>query len=529
MEHNKAPTISFEQKTSPISIPRAKDQRSRKSEKNQSHRIGEYIYFTPSIGKGSFSQVFKGHHIDSKNPIEYVAIKRVRLTDMKKMTVTRLQREIDLLKRLDHPGIVKFISAFTDVANNIYIVTEYCNYGSLERFTKNEKLSEEDILFYIKQIRDGLRYLLTNNVLHRDIKPPNILLHKTEEKIQIKIADFGFAKYYENMDEDSMMQTLCGTPMYLAPEMIKSRKYTVLSDLWSMGVVIYQMFFHKTPFVRPRNIIELMKNIDNMSSINFPSVISNNAKELLSGLLSVDPLKRMAWGNFFTHPWFGEENNEQCALSASIMASVPGIPLDPALQSLIEAEEAELKNESNHIPVIEEDDSSGEIETINRGDETVELLKRRMGLSPKVEEQQNSNSPMESFLQQSSRMFIQPRLVDNYIPCSSSVPEDHKTKTYYNSISPLTLPRRASDTNIDNLENFNLGNKINLSAGSNPYGRGISFPPPKICATHSGSRIEQRKSLWNSPVFTFLSNSLSSSLGFVSDSITALGGKSDRK
>jgi serine/threonine protein kinase len=289
-------------------VPNSLEKKPKTKIKHQSARIGNYIYFTPAVARGAYSQVFVGYHVDQsalENPT-YVAIKRITSEAKKKMSMSRIQREIDLLKLLKHPNIVNFQDAFPDIAENIYIVTEYCNYGDLDRFTRKEMLDHEEIRDYMSQLRDGLYYLLKNNILHRDLKPKNILLqkHPISGQITLKIADFGFAKIFENLTDDSMMETLCGTPMYLSPEMVKSRKYSLNSDLWSVGVMIYQLFYHCLPFARPRNILELMKSLENMKLIFPPEpTVCRDVKELMSSLLQLDPQQRSSWGNFFGASW----------------------------------------------------------------------------------------------------------------------------------------------------------------------------------------------------------------------------------
>ncbi len=168
---------------------------------------------------------------------------------------------------------------------------EYCNYGDLNRFTgkknNNKHLSDPDIKSYFTQFKSGLKYLLMNNILHRDIKPQNILLHKEGDTIIVKIADFGFAKHFESLTEDSIMETLCGTPMYLAPEIIKNKKYTIPSDLWSVGVILYELIFHTTPFKKPKNILELMRNLDHLQ-VKFPFKINQDLEDLLEALLQTE-------------------------------------------------------------------------------------------------------------------------------------------------------------------------------------------------------------------------------------------------
>ncbi len=274
------------------------------TEKRQSCQVGDYIYYTPCIGKGSFSEVFIGHHINDDIAI---AIKRTRMSENKKIGPKRIQREISLLKQLDHPNVLKFITYFTDIADNIYIVTEYYNYRDLSIYTKGKNYLSMDLIHnYFIQLRNGLFYLLSKNILHRDIKPQNILLHQQDDKITIKIADLGFARHFET--DKYLSQTLCGTPLYLAPEVINTNKHLITSDLWSIGVILYELIYHTLPFKKPKNLLELNRSQFHMK-LKFPNrhdgtIIDEQLKDLLTGLLETNPEKRTSWGNFFNHPWF---------------------------------------------------------------------------------------------------------------------------------------------------------------------------------------------------------------------------------
>lgn len=358
---------------------------------NHGVRVGNYVYYTPYIGKGSFSKVFIGHHIQNN---KLVAIKRINTTSIKKMSITRINSEISLLQKLDHINIVKFIEAFSDVANNIYIVTEYCNHGDLEIYTKKIKLDHHQIKYYMSQIRDGMKYLIDNYVLHRDIKPQNFLLHKEDDKIIIKIADFGFAKYFEHLDENSLGNTLCGTPMYLAPEVIKNKKYTLLTDLWSIGIILYELYHHQTPFKKPKNILELTKNIENMK-IKFNKELNDDSKFLITHLLEIFPEKRIDWYNFFTHEWFDSKRRN------SISKEDINIP-------------------QHFLTYLDNDSSDSENEDNSHS------FKNNNPKSP------NMNIPHDvekSFFQQTSKIYSQPNIMNDYIKFEpSSYPTERNIK-----------------------------------------------------------------------------------------------------
>ena len=440
--------VAHEAEVAAVSAPSAPPRRQKVSKRaTQSAQIGDYVYFTPAIGKGSYSRVFAGYHVKDaglKTPT-WLAIKRVSLAHMKKMSMKRIQREIDLLKSLDHPNIVRFHEAFTDIAQNVYIVTEFANHGSLDRFTKDTLLGHEDINDWMTQLRDGLHFLLRHNILHRDLKPQNILLHKEpiSGRITLKIADFGFAKAFESLSEDSMMETLCGTPMYLSPEVVKTRKYAIPSDLWSVGVMMYQLFYHTMPFERPRNILELMKSLDTMT-LRFPAdpKVDAGAKELMTTLLQTDPLKRSSWGNFFTHSWF---------------ATAP--PADePLLESAAVAPDSPVA-ETQEQEDLAADRPPEEIAAKKPGaePESVATLEDS-GFGAQIKRLLDPEPPVPDELEVKgyvSRLYQVPFLVEDYLaftPGPSSVPIEGKLKGRFgqplmnlsaatNSISPLMLPR----------------------------------------------------------------------------------------
>lgn len=421
--------------------PIRSEKKTRTKVKYQSASIGNYIYFTPAIARGAYSQVFVGYHVDqsSSETPEYVAIKRITSAAKKKMSMTRIQREINLLKLLKHPNIVNFHDAFPDIAENIYIVTEYCNYGDLDRFTRKEMLDHEEIRDYISQLRDGLYYLLRNNILHRDLKPKNILLqkHPISGQITLKIADFGFAKIFENLTDDSMMETLCGTPMYLSPEMVRGRKYSINSDLWSVGVMIYQLFYHCLPFTRPRNILELIRSLENMK-LAFPPepAVSRDAKDLMSLLLRLDPQQRSSWGNFFGAAW---------------LPSLPSVdesePISASLANL--SKEPENENDNSLFESCKSSEIYSSPNTTELEDSGIQTQARKL-LEP-------APQPIDEVevYGHSSRMFGTLNLKDDHfeLRSASSLPSETKIMTptssifisASHSISPLTRPASSKE------------------------------------------------------------------------------------
>jgi serine/threonine protein kinase len=148
-------------------------------------------------------------------------------------------------------------------------------------------------------LAEAFKYLHKQKILHRDIKPQNILF-KDASKKTIKITDFGFSKYY--YEDTGMLETLCGSPMYMAPEILFHQKYNVKTDLWSIGIILYEMVYRRFPY-QAKNTVELIKEVKRYD-IKFPTTTVNaECLDLMKKLLVKDPILRMDWQEFFKHPW----------------------------------------------------------------------------------------------------------------------------------------------------------------------------------------------------------------------------------
>ena len=203
------------------------------------------------------------------------------------------KRETDIMMSLKHPNIVSLYDTIIDETNeNVYLIMDYYSRGDFSKFLRKRPLKEKYAIKYLKQLSEGLKYLLSNNIIHRDLKPQNILVSDIGD---IKITDFGFARYF---DSDLLIQTICGSPLYMAPEIMKSQKYDYKSDLWSVGIIFYEMLVGSTPF-KSKNIYELIRKIENENVI-VPSKfkLSISCKHLLFSLLEKDPIKRISWEDF---------------------------------------------------------------------------------------------------------------------------------------------------------------------------------------------------------------------------------------
>lgn len=271
-------------------------------------KIKDYIYENKPIGIGSFAKVYKGFNHITK---DVIAIKKINLLKLNKILKDRLVIEIELMQKYNNNNnILKLYDVlYSENKDYLYMILEYCDCGDLYNFIKNNKLTENEIKYYMNQLKNGLQYLRENNIIHRDIKPKNILL--TDNNKILKICDFGFARSV--VDDVSLMETLCGSPLYMAPEIINNKKYNIKSDLWSVGIILYEMIYNEHPLGEPVNIIDLMDKLKN-KKIVYPSTdISYICIELLQKLLQIDIYKRIEWVDFFNNIWF--ENVIDCCIN----------------------------------------------------------------------------------------------------------------------------------------------------------------------------------------------------------------------
>ena len=199
--------------------------------------IGDYLVSNKLIGKGSFSSIFLG--TSKYNNENVYAIKKMNVDNIKKLS-KNIKREIELHQQFNHRNIIKIYDVIYDDTlhnNHIYLVLEYCKQGDFHTFQNKRPIREYYIKKYVNDLSGGLKYLYKLKIVHRDLKTKNLLISDCGD---IKIADFGFAKIYnEDKVNPDLKQTYCGSPLYMAPEILYYQKYDNKSDLWSVGIIIY--------------------------------------------------------------------------------------------------------------------------------------------------------------------------------------------------------------------------------------------------------------------------------------------------
>uniref|UniRef100_A0A7N6FE88 non-specific serine/threonine protein kinase n=1 Tax=Anabas testudineus TaxID=64144 RepID=A0A7N6FE88_ANATE len=264
--------------------------------------VGDFEYSRKDlVGHGAFAVVFKGRH--RKKTDWEVAIKSINKKNLSKSQIL-LGKEIKILKVSMTHNCLSLIFSVEYLCPH----TQYCNGGDLADYLQAKgTLREETLRVFLQQIAAAMRILNSKGIIHRDLKPQNILLSYAGRKksnisgIRIKIADFGFARYLQS---NMMAATLCGSPMYMAPEVIMSQNYDAKADLWSIGTVIYQCLVGKPPFQAnsPQDLRMFYEKNKNLQPI-IPRETSPQLGDLLLGLLQRNQKDRMDFDTFFSHPF----------------------------------------------------------------------------------------------------------------------------------------------------------------------------------------------------------------------------------
>merc|ERR1719233_2285359 len=204
--------------------------------------------------------------------------------------------------KLAYPNINKLIETF-DTKHHLYIVLELLQGENLfENIIKQRQYTEDDAANVVKQVARACEYMHPRGVIHRDLKPEN-LVYLDKEKQHICVTDFGLSKYVS--DEDQMTKTACGTPAFVAPEILRQEKYNAQVDMWSLGVILYTMLCGYPPFVE-KNLPSLYKVIKS-GKVKFDrrywDKVSPEAKDCVIGLLTVDAAKRLNPKTLLDHKW----------------------------------------------------------------------------------------------------------------------------------------------------------------------------------------------------------------------------------
>lgn len=301
----------------------------------------EKYHVLEMIGEGSFGRVYKGRR---KYSAQVVALKFIPKLGRSEKELRNLQREIEIMRGLRHPNIVHMLDSF-ETDKEVVVVTDYAEGELFQILEDDGKLPEDQVQAIAAQLVSALYYLHSHRILHRDMKPQNILLAKGGG---IKLCDFGFARA---MSTNTMVLTsIKGTPLYMSPELVEERPYDHTADLWSVGCILYELAVGTPPFYTT-SIFQLVSLILK-DPVRWPPTISPCFKNFLQGLLTKDPRQRLSWPDLLHHPFIAGHVTIITEPAGSDLGTPFTSRLPPELQVLKDQQAHRLVPKGNQFPIL---------------------------------------------------------------------------------------------------------------------------------------------------------------------------------
>ena len=267
---------------------------------NRAKVVGGRWTLGEKLGRGSFATVWRG--TCAKTGVE-VAVKEIDCERLSKKLRESLKLEVEVMRKMRDDHILRFIDMEAS-KDTVYIVLEYCGGGDLSQFIKRHgRVDESAAKRFMLQLARGLRAMRKAQLVHRDLKPQNLLLTSDDLNAELKIADFGFARYIR--ESEGMADTVCGSPLYMAPEVLNYQKYDAKADLWSVGAILFEMLVGAVPFTG-QNQVQLLRNIQKTEfkiPMHIAQELSPECIALLRSLLHRDAKDRISFEEFFNHPF----------------------------------------------------------------------------------------------------------------------------------------------------------------------------------------------------------------------------------
>lgn len=298
--------------------------------------------FLKQIGEGSFGRVFRGRHKVTK---EIVALKLIPKGGKSDKEIDTLRTEFEIQKNLYHPNIVRLIGTF-ETKSELISVTEYVP-GELHKLFdkykdngRKRRLPEAKVREIAIDLMSALFYLHQNRILHRDIKPQNILI---DDRGRAKLCDFGFARNLST--ETHVLTSIKGTPLYMAPELIQEQPYDYAADIWSLGCILYELSVGEPPFPT-KNIFDLIKKI-RYAAVILPDDMSDVLRGFLQGLLEKNFKKRIKWPALLKHPFVADHFEKNPPAN---MNEIPDSLTEPLSESQELAKEIQRQDKAKLLP-----------------------------------------------------------------------------------------------------------------------------------------------------------------------------------
>ncbi|WJX29343.1 CBL-interacting serine/threonine-protein kinase 23 [Trifolium repens] len=275
---------------------------SRSSHGGSSHggqrpRAGKYE-LGRTLGEGNFAKVKFARHVETG---EHVAIKILdKEKILKHKMIRQIKQEISTMKLIRHPNVIRMHEVIAN-RSKIFIVMEIVTGGELfDKIARNGRLKEDEARKYFQQLICAVDYCHSRGVCHRDLKPENLLL---DANGVLKVSDFGLSALPQQVREDGLLHTTCGTPNYVAPEVIQNKGYDgAIADLWSCGVILFVLMAGYLPFEED-NLVALYKKIFK-AEFTCPPWFSSSAKKLIKRILDPSPVTRIKIADVIENEWF---------------------------------------------------------------------------------------------------------------------------------------------------------------------------------------------------------------------------------
>ncbi|XP_036447555.1 calcium/calmodulin-dependent protein kinase type 1D-like isoform X2 [Colossoma macropomum] len=263
--------------------------------KKSTDNIQDVFDFIEVLGSGAFSEVFM---VKERKTGKLFAMKCVKKKNKRDVN---LENEIAVLRRIKHENVVG-LEDFYESRTHYYLVMQLVSGGELfDRILDRGMYSEKDASLVIRQVLEAVNYLHKNGIVHRDLKPENLLYYSQDENSKIMISDFGLSK----MEDNGIMSTACGTPGYVAPEVLAQKPYSKAVDCWSIGVITYILLCGYPPFyeeTETRLFSKIMKAQYEFDS-PFWDDISESAKDFIRNMMQKNPKLRYTSDQALRHPW----------------------------------------------------------------------------------------------------------------------------------------------------------------------------------------------------------------------------------
>lgn len=283
--------------------------------------VTDFYDFGKLIGRGAYSEVFIAR---DKQRNELCAVKVLERSNGEHAKL--IDRELAVLRMLNHANIVQIYDIF-DSARETYVVMEYLAGGELlDLITESDHLSERNSKHVIREVLQAIQYLHARGIVHRDVKPENILCVNRAWPLRVKLTDFGLSKMVGLPSSDGterVMRSQCGTAYYLAPEIANNTPYSKPVDLWACGVVLYVMLAGKFPFYGDTDE-KFMRRL--RAGVKFPdkewAAVSSDAKSLVRGLLDPKPESRLTAIQALQHRWLSDDSMADVDVTSSSVPSV---------------------------------------------------------------------------------------------------------------------------------------------------------------------------------------------------------------